>query len=263
MQTDRAQGGTFDDLDVADCYRHRPPYAPALFQRLLTLTPGRARALDLGCGPGKIACVLADHFSSVDAVDPAAAMIVVGRERYAERHPNISWITAPAESAPIAGPYDLVTAGTSLHWMHHEVVFPRMEAALAPAGWLAVIDGDGAYEPPWAEEWPQFLEPWLIRMGAGRFDARGFDAAVRSYASWLDAAGDETFTFIHTSSIEAFIACEHSRATFTRSRMGQALARAFDDDLRAFLAPYASDGVVAYPVRSRLIWGRPRLEAAI
>lgn len=41
---------------------------------------GRARALDFGCGVGRTARALADHFESVDGVDIARSMIVRARE---------------------------------------------------------------------------------------------------------------------------------------------------------------------------------------
>ena len=122
----RSENGVlFDDLDVARCYAHRAPYAPALYDFLLTLVPRRERALDLGCGPGKIALALAKHFETVEALDPAGPMIAMGQEQSREVR-NIDWICAGAEEGIGDGPYDLVTAGASLHWMKHEVVFPKL-----------------------------------------------------------------------------------------------------------------------------------------
>ena len=55
--------------------------------RALGLTPGEARALDFGCGLGRITQALCRHFQQVDGVDIAAAMI--GRattfNRFADR----------------------------------------------------------------------------------------------------------------------------------------------------------------------------------
>ena len=85
-QHDRdAAGATFAEDDVARSYYARPPYAPALFERLLRIAPGRGRALDLGCGPGKVAMVLADHFTEVVALDPSSAMLELGRTADAGR----------------------------------------------------------------------------------------------------------------------------------------------------------------------------------
>ena len=75
----------FAEDDVANCYYARPAYAPALYDFLLTQVAGRARALDLGCRPGKVAMVLADHFAEVVALDPSAPMIKLVQRRPAGR----------------------------------------------------------------------------------------------------------------------------------------------------------------------------------
>src|SRR5579871_5060233 len=88
MSEERERGAAiFAAEDVAASYHGRPPYAPALYEALLALVPGRARVLDLGAGPGKIARVLADHFAEVVALDRSAAMLAVGRAEAAGRHP--------------------------------------------------------------------------------------------------------------------------------------------------------------------------------
>src|SRR3569832_107939 len=91
-----ATGNAFDDDDVARCYAHRPPYAPALYDRLLEFVPRRHQLVDLGCGPGKVAAALAPHFARTLALDPAAAMV-----DHAKRlHPNIDWLHAhPLDAA--------------------------------------------------------------------------------------------------------------------------------------------------------------------
>jgi SAM-dependent methyltransferase len=53
----------------------------------LGVTPGRARALDFGCGLGRVTQALCRHFQRVDGVDIAAAMIERARSfnRFADR----------------------------------------------------------------------------------------------------------------------------------------------------------------------------------
>ena len=130
-RTDPTRGQAFDNLDVARAYANRAPYPPDLLRRLGELALNRNRALDLGCGPGKLARPLADIFARVEAVDPAAPMIAVGRELDAGDHTNIAWMVSTAESAPLYGPYELVVAGVSIHWMDHEVLFTRLCTQMA------------------------------------------------------------------------------------------------------------------------------------
>jgi SAM-dependent methyltransferase len=259
---DQNLGRAFEDADLAQCYAARPPYPPELYEALFRLTPRHQQAADLGCGPGKIAQVLADRFDRVEAIDPSASMIAAGRKHDAGAHPNIEWLTAAAEDAALAGPYDLVTAGASVHWMRHETIFPRLAAALRPAGTLAIISGDDVSSAPWLGEWTAFTFRWLTKLGQVP-DAHGYDAALRSYQDWLDVAGSASFSFAFTQSLSDFITCQHSRATWSRAAMGTALAKAYDDQLWELLQPYCVDASLRYEVSSRLVWGRPRTQPLI
>jgi trans-aconitate methyltransferase len=256
-KTDPTRGRAFDDEDVARAYANRAPYPPELIDRLSELAPRLASALDLGCGPGKLARPLADLFERVDAVDPAAPMIAAGRELDDGLHQNIAWLVASAEDAQLHGPYDLVTAGASIHWMDHQALFPRLCTQMAPDGIVAIVGGDEAADPPWAQDWPELMSAWIGRMG-GTYDRRTFGAEMTAHETWMDIAGRETITSTLAQTVEAFIDGEHSRGTWTRRKMGVERTAAFDADLRALLTPHALDGVLTYRVETRLTYGRPR-----
>ncbi|MGO9605967.1 MAG: class I SAM-dependent methyltransferase [Candidatus Binataceae bacterium] len=251
-----ARGGeAFDDLDVARCYAHRPPYPPELYDHLFSLTRGRRRALDLGCGTGKIARVLAEHFEEVDAVDPSGPMLSVALNAGTKR--PIRWIEARAEDAELAGPYDLITAGASIHRMRHEILFPRLATHLANDGFIAVIEGDHPHSPPWIDAWKKFLTHWLKRLGRGDYDEPRFIEELRAFERWMRIDGRRTFIASCQQTIDDFLACQHSRSTFTRARMGAARANEFDDDLRRMLEPHANRGLLRFQVITNLTWGRP------
>ncbi|MEI9886763.1 MAG: class I SAM-dependent methyltransferase [Rhizomicrobium sp.] len=245
--------GAFDDADVARCYAYRPPYAPALYDFLRDLVPSRRCLVDLGCGPGKIAAALAGDFAEVVAIDAAPAMIDAARATHTQA--NIRWLNAPAEDAALPEAIDLVTAGTSIHWMKHEVLFPRL-AARTPL--VAVITGDAPPAPPWLAEQRAFLSKWLARVHGQTYDEKGFSAEGRSYEAWLDIAGRRSFAFTYRLSIADHIACEHSRSSWSRTRLGAELAREFDAELQAQLTPYATDGLLTLDLTSELVWGAPR-----
>jgi SAM-dependent methyltransferase len=247
----------FDDGDVAQAYQRRPPYPPALFRRLLELTPGRRRAVDLGCGPGKIALELAGEFDVVLAADPATPMLALGQETDAGRHPNIRWTLSTAEALDFPGACDLIVAGASTHWMDHAVVFPKLAEALAPEGVLALIDGDGPHEAPWRGDYIALMAQWVARLG-GVWGDPSFSRRANAHEKWIDVQGRESFTTLIRQPLEDLIEAEHSRATWARRAMGDAAARKFDADMRRLLAPYCDQGMIEYEIASNLLWGRPR-----
>ena len=251
-------GLEFDDADVAGAYLKRPPYPAALLDRLAELAPGRRHALDLGCGPGKLARPLADRFAAVTAIDPSAPMIAQGQALDAGRHPNIRWLCAPAETADFGPSADLAVAGASLHWMTHGVLFPRLAQALGSEGVIAAVDGDGPSAAPWLAAHRAFTVGWVERLGFA-FDHPDFRARMVAHEAWIDIEGRETFTAAHRMPIADFVEMEHSRATWSRAKLGDANVAAFDAELAALLRPYADGDEITFEVTSRLMWGRPRL----
>lgn len=249
-------GEEFADPDVARAYLRRPPYPVALIDRLLELAPRPGHALDLGCGPGKLALALADRFETLTAVDPSAAMIAQARRLDVGRRATIRWRCARAEATDFGAPVDLAVAGASLHWMDHRTLFPRLHDALAPAGVVAAIEGDGPSAAPWLADFRAFVADWVGRLGFV-FDHPDFVARMTAHEAWIDIDGRETFAATHTTSIADLIEAQHSRATWARAKMGP-LAEAFDTELGDLLAPHAVDGAVTFAVETKLTWGRPR-----
>lgn len=253
MRSNPRGGAAFDDPDVARAYMHRPPYHPPLYDFLVELVPCHRRVLDLGCGTGKLAHGLAAHFEHVDAVDPSLPMLRLADDG---RHDNITWIHGFAETALLDGPYDLMVAGASIHWMDHAALFPRLAGLLAGYGVLAVLGGDHAHDTPWEGEWEGFLARWLDRLG-DRYSPGEYRAAMTAFRPWMDIAGERVFEDRFSQSIDDFIECQHSRASWSRANLGPLTAE-FDADLRALLRPHARNGTLYYTTRTEIIWGRPR-----
>jgi hypothetical protein len=103
----------------------------------------------------------------------------------------------------------------------------------------------------------QFVAQWLGKLGKAMNEV-GFRANLDAFQRWMDVDGHETFSMNFEQPVEDLIAAEHSRATWSRARMGSKLAAEFDADLRELLMPYAVDGVLRCSVRSGLVYGKPR-----
>jgi trans-aconitate methyltransferase len=147
-----AYGAQFEDRSMAAAYHARPPYPAEVFDVLEALQPAGARraVLDLGCGTGDVTLGLVGRATLIDAVDPSAAMLAIGRGRGGADHPSLRWVCAAAEACELRGPYSLVVAGESLHWMEWDIVLPRIAGVLAPGAVLAVVVRQDADALPWA-----------------------------------------------------------------------------------------------------------------
>ncbi len=127
----------FKDRSVVDAYVNYPPYSAEVFEVLTGLMPHEPRiVLDIGCGTGEVARPLAAFVDKVDAVDPSASMVEIGRSRDGGDRPNIRWVCQSAEDFPYETQYSLIAAGASLHWMDWYTVLPHMAGSLSPRGLL-------------------------------------------------------------------------------------------------------------------------------
>jgi hypothetical protein len=140
--------------------------------------------------------------------------------------------------------------------MDHGIVFPKLRSHLADGGVVAFIDGDGAHEPPWDDEWLEMTKTWLARVGKG-YDEQAFHRDMHAHEDWVDILGRKSFLFEMVQRPEDFIEREHSRATWARSKMG-GLADEMDEDMRAVIAPHVTRGLVHFQVQTVVVWGTPR-----
>ena len=259
-----ADAATFEQDEVVACYGARPPYAPALLEFLPTLATGRTRALDIGCGPGKITGALADHFAEVVALDPSPPMIEAGKSADAGRHDNIVWVEGRAEAYETAAAFDLVTAGSSIHWTDPAAVFPKLARW---TGLLALLNDNPTFPapaPPCGHDaWVDFLTLWLERTGrqappAWRTPNPDAWSLLGDHGAWIDIIGRRRFAYTHRQSVEDFVISCHSRPSWNRRRMGAEAVAGFDAALDEMMRPFATDGVLELDVVSELTWGVPR-----
>jgi trans-aconitate 2-methyltransferase len=103
------------------------------------------RVVDLGCGPGNSTELLARRFPQADVlgIDNSEAMLVSARERLPQARFEFADI---GRWSPDVAP-DLIYANAALQWVpDHETLVPRLFAALAPGGVLAIQMPDNRAE---------------------------------------------------------------------------------------------------------------------
>jgi SAM-dependent methyltransferase len=116
----------------------------------LVAPPGRA--LDLGCGPGRNALLLASHGFDVDAVDLSPVAVAWAAERAREAGAEIRFLCGDAFALPAAdlpGPYDLVVDSGCFHHLppHRRISYlALLDRVLAPGGHLALTSFAAGHE---------------------------------------------------------------------------------------------------------------------
>jgi len=107
---------------------------------------GARRVVDLGCGPGNSTELLAARYPSAQIVgiDTSEAMLTAARKRL----PSVVFEQCDIARWQPPAPVDLAFANAALQWVPgHEQLLPRLLAAIAPGGALAVQVPDNLDEP--------------------------------------------------------------------------------------------------------------------
>jgi len=119
-------------LKFAD-HRLRP--ALDLLQRIPAAEPGHV--VDLGCGAGNVAKLLAERWPEARVTGIDSSMPMLEKARAAA--PNIAFIQAEMDTWRPSAPVGVLYSNAALHWLDgHETLFPRLMQQVAPGGALAV-----------------------------------------------------------------------------------------------------------------------------
>jgi SAM-dependent methyltransferase len=161
----RSKGGALSDHVVFDAFMalHRglprqSPGSDTTTRHLLSLAgplPGRPRALDLGCGPGRASLLLAAEAGArVTAVDLYAPFLDELREAAGARGLADAVRTVEADMGALDAPafadgsYDLVWAEGSAYHIGFTTALERWKRLLAPGGTLVVSEVEWTTEHP-------------------------------------------------------------------------------------------------------------------
>jgi SAM-dependent methyltransferase len=251
---------TFQHPGVAKAYQHRPPYPDEVFDLLtglITTTP--RNVLDLGAGEGALARPLARRVDHVDALDISVAMIEAGKRRDGGDQPNLRWITGAAETAPLPGPYALVTAGASLHWMAPRPTLARLAGLLADQAYLVIVD-HGYGHVPWEADLLEVIRRHS-RSPDYNPDADLADSLVAEGLFEVVGRAD-TVPVPFRQSVEHYLERLHSTSSLAREHMTAGQAAEFGQQVRAAAGPHASSGILELSVVASLTWGWPVTSAA-
>ena len=247
-------GAQWRDRAMARAYVHRPPYPPETFDVLRSLCAGAPphRVLDVGAGTGDLARGLASASVHVDALEPSDAMRAIGSEL--PGGDAVRWIAGTAESGRLDGPYDLITAAESIHWLDWDTAFPRLASAMAANALLTIV---GRQEAPLA--WGDELRSLIADHSTNR-EFEPYDAfAMLAASPWFEPVSSHMTEPVEIErSIDEYIESIHSRNGFSRDRMSRESAARFDAAYRDLLRAHQVGELLTSRVRARLLWGRLR-----
>jgi len=121
---------------------------------------GGQRAIDLGCGTGRHAVLLASRYQQVRAIDISTPMMDFARARRARALPNITYQEGDLRrlNAGLFDPYDFILSAYALHHVDdHELdqVLGQIRRLVAPGGRVVLIDN--------VAPTPQVPRRWFIR----------------------------------------------------------------------------------------------------
>jgi trans-aconitate 2-methyltransferase len=213
----------------------------AVLARLAPSLRGDERALDAGCGTGRLTAELAAHLprGSVLALDRDASMLAVARRALP---PAIPTVRADLLALPFHEAFDLIFSTATFHWvLDHDALFRELHGALAPGGRLVAQCGGAGNlmrtkilmvpavaEPPFAEHFANWRPNWSFEdpvTTADRMRAAGFTEVTTA----LEPA---PVTFADRDAYATFAAAVVFRGP---------LARLPDDELRARLVAKITD----------------------
>jgi SAM-dependent methyltransferase len=149
---------------------------------LNAVPPGCRRALDVGCGGGRLASELAERCGAVTAIDVDAPTLARAKLAHARR--NLSFVEGDVMTHPFEpGSFDFIAAVASLHHLPLEPTLARFARLLGPGGVLAIV---GLYRLQTLTDWAYapfaMSVSWWLRL-TNRYER--VEAPIRDSAETL------------------------------------------------------------------------------
>lgn len=243
--------------------KHRVRYADQLIGRIAAEASlsASSRVLDLGCGPGSIANMIAPLAGEVIGIDPNETMLAAARKQAKTVGvDNVTYrVGSSFDLSIVDGPFQLVTMGRSFHWMDRVATLEALEGLVAPNGVVALLSD---YEPKAPENawWETFQN---VRRAFRREDEFGRVQRSNQWEPHISILKRSAFSDVMhvgfyghvTWTVGDLIGLALSQSSTTLRRLGDKKA-AFETAVREALEPVAEDGELTVLVEHAAILAR-------
>ncbi|MEO7423059.1 MAG: class I SAM-dependent methyltransferase [Ornithinibacter sp.] len=135
------EAATWDD---APGHEERQVAVARAIEQAVALSPGM-KALDVGCGTGRLSILLSERVGSVVLTDPSAGMVQVAQERIeaAGLSDRLRAVRADLTTGPLDGAYAVVWSSMALHHVQDlDGLLRSVARLLVTGGRLAIADLD-------------------------------------------------------------------------------------------------------------------------
>ncbi len=244
----------FTSTEVAARYaKVRPFFHDEVVERLRKFAGVERfrRALDVGCGTGQSSIALAAVADHVAAIDASEGML-----EHAPPRSNIAYQLGFAEQLDFgAAEFDLISAGSALHWFDQERFFAQCRKVLAPAGVLAVYNDHFTAHMQDVTACKRWVRTrFAKRFPAPRRGMRDIDE-IKAGECGFTVAHRASFSHLVPFSREEFIGFLMTRSnTLAAIERGEETQQSIVDWLDRELAPIVPDGVTASFIFKCNLW---------
>jgi ubiquinone/menaquinone biosynthesis C-methylase UbiE len=249
--------------DLAKYYESgRPTYPKRLagqVAKLVGLDTSRT-VLDLGTGPGFLACDFHPFAGRVIGLDPEPAMLQVARRRAAAAGLAIEFVEASAaDLGPQYAPLFLVTIGRAFHWMDRQQTLAALDALIEPDGAVVLFHESYPVVPvnDWQPSFQAILDYYAVNDPARERTHGNKDHEAVLLESPFSHLERFSVLEARNTSVEVFV--DHA-LSFARAWQGRPGSRLHDMalEVRDALLPYAKNHFVSELIEgSALIARRP------
>ena len=214
-----------------------------------------ATVVDLGCGPGNLTGLLAERWPAAHVVGlDSSPEMVASAQAPGQR---VDYAVADLREWRPESPVDVLVSNATLQWVpDHLELLPKLVAALARGGWLALQVPGNFDEPSHTIRAELAAEPAYAAHTVGVATPSSHDPEV--YYDALRAAGcavdvwETTYTHVLRGPDPVFTWVSGTGARPTLQALPHELRGAFEAEFRARLAaayPVRDDGTVLLPFR--------------